>query len=410
VARRVFLDSLTGLSYNRDKVNKRRRILLKGRAATLSVMMLAILLSLRTEVYCQDAVTKLKVVAEQANIRLKPDISSIIIRQVPKGTILDSTGKENEWFRVFLPSNHEKSVSGYVHESLVEPIEPLHKTKKRPEKIEERPTLPPRPETSEKTNRFLPYRFSLALMGGGNYLSGGDLNPGIQGLADLYGDILGTQPEGNSGPVHLGYSLDIQLLFPLSDQISWGIGLEFLQAKNESSVDYRQGSAFHILRMRPRLSALPISLFLSFSPISDVYVRAGISYYFARYSYLYQIQTDDSVREWEGKANGRNLGLAGGLGFLKNISPSLSFVAEATGRLIKIDGFKGRGTFKDEDGKILTEEGKLYSIQNQVSGQQTHTTLFIRETRPNEAGITEAREARINLSGISIRIGLRFYF
>jgi hypothetical protein len=390
-------------------VNRRRRNLLSGKATIISIIIIAIFMPLKNDAFGQDASTKLKVVAEQANIRLKPDISSIIIRQVPKETILNSAGKEDEWFIVILPSNHEASVTGYVHESLVVVLEPLPQREKKPEKTE-RPIPPPRPEKTETTGPSLPWRFSLCLMGGGGTIAGGDLNPGIQGLADLYGDILGIQGEGNTEPVHLGYSLDLELLFPLSSQLSWGIGFEFLQAKNESSVEFRQGAVLHTLHTHPHLSAVPISLFLSVSPLANLYVRGGISYYFARCSYLYQIQTDNWSQEWEGKANAQGLGLMGGVGFIKNITPSLSFVAEGTGRLIKIEGFTGKGTSKDETGQILTEEGKLYFIQNQLLEQRTHNTLFIRRTKPNEAGIIMAREAKIDFSGISLRIGLRYNF
>ena len=371
--------------------------------------MIAILFPLVNNALPQDAIIKLKVVAEQANIRLEPDISSIIIRQVPKGTILNSRGKEDEWFIVLLLSNQETSVSGYVHESLVTILEPLPQKKERPEKIER--TIPsPRLETTKIAHPSLPYKFSLTITGGGGYIAGGDLNPGIKGLAGLYGDILGIQGEGNIDTVHLGYSLDIELLFPLSSQLSWGIGLGFLQCKNKSSVDFQQGSIFQTLQIHPHLSAVPISLFLSMIPLSNLYIKSGISCCFARCSYFYQIKADDWIQEWEGKANTQGLGLMGGLGFIKNITPSLSFVAEGSGRLIKIEGFTGKGTFKDETGQILTEEGKLYCIQNQVSEQRTHNTLFIRSTKPNEPGIIKAREAQINLSGISLRIGLRFYF
>ncbi len=369
-------------------------------------MVMAILHLLVNHAPSQDSAIKLKVVAEQANIRLKPDISSIIIRQVPKGTILNSRGKEGEWYIVLLASNEEMSVRGYVHESLVIVIEPLPEKKKRPVKAEEKtPVLP-----TETARATLPYRFSLAIKGGGNIISGGDLNQGIQGLAGLYGDIFGTEGEGNIDPIHLGYSIDIELIFPLSPQFSWGIGLGFLQGKNKSTVVFRQGSLSQSLSASPGLSAVPVSVFLSWEPLSYLYFRGGISYYFARCSYLYQIHEDDLTQEWEGRSNARGLGLMGVAGVTKKIAPSLSFVAEAMARLAKINGFTGKGTYKDETGQILTEEGKLYFIHNQVLESRIHNTLFIRSKRPNEAGIIEASEAKIDLSGFSLRIGLCFYF
>jgi hypothetical protein len=296
-----------------------------------------------------------------------------------------------------------------VHESLVTVLEPLPEKKKRQVKSEEKPIALPI-ETAETARASLPHRFSLVIKGGGNVIAGGDLNPGIQGLAGLYGDILGTQGEGNIDPLHLGYSLDIELNFPLAQQLSWGIGLGFLQGKNESSVFFRRGSLSQTLYTHPDLSAIPVSVFLSWEPLSFLYIKGGISYYFARCSYSYQIREDDLTQEWEGRSNARGLGLMGAAGFTKKITPSLSFVAEAMARLAKMKGFEGKGTFKDETGQILTEEGRLYLIQNQVLESRTHNTLFIRDKRPNEAGIIEASEAKIDFSGFSLRIGLCFYF
>ena len=80
----------------------------------------------------EEVLIKLKVVTEQANIRLKPSIGSIIIKQVPQGTTLESTGKEGEWYLIKLKPDEEDRVSGYVHESMVIVLEgpPIEKEKK----------------------------------------------------------------------------------------------------------------------------------------------------------------------------------------------------------------------------------------------------------------------------------------
>ncbi len=71
----------------------------------------------------EEVLRKLKVVTEQANIRLKPSIGSIIIKQVPDGTILESTGQESEWYLIQLTPDELERVTGYVHESMVIIIE-----------------------------------------------------------------------------------------------------------------------------------------------------------------------------------------------------------------------------------------------------------------------------------------------
>jgi len=363
----------------------------------------------------QDTSIKLKVVAEQANIRLEPDISSIIIRQVPQGTILNATEKWEEWFVVQLSPKQGTTVSGYVHESLVIVIEPLTEKKTPPviskkEKEEQTPIPSPLKIEQEEAQQTSPFQFTISVTGGGNYVRGGDLNLGVNGLADLYEDILGIRGEGKIDPVHMGYIFGMEVSFPISDILSWGIGAEHFQGKNESRVDYSQGLSSSILLTRPNLRATPISFFLSFNPVPNLYVKGGISYYFARCSYTYLLQVDNLTRQWEGKANAQGLGLLGSLGFFKNLSSNLSLFAEITGRFAKINGFKGKEDFQDSSGAGSTEEGTLYLIQTQYLAERTHSVLFIRETRPNEAGVIGATEAQIDLSGMSITLGLRFHF
>lgn len=88
--------------------------------------------------------TKVKVTVKMANVRLKPDLSSMVIGKMPLGTILESDEKIGEWFRVNLPPDESGVVvSGYMHQSVVEkiieaPVKEMEKEKEKemPKKIE----------------------------------------------------------------------------------------------------------------------------------------------------------------------------------------------------------------------------------------------------------------------------------
>ena len=373
-------------------------------SAVFFVLCFILFFSAAEKASCQQTLIKLRVVADQANIRLDPDISSIIIRQVPKGTILNATEKKEDWFAVRLTTKQGAVVSGYVHESLVLPIDPLPEEKKTPPVPKTRPV---EPEEDQPTS---PFRFALSITAGGNYVHGGDLNRGTKGLADLYEDTLGIQGDGEIGSVHLEYVLGLEVSFPLSEMLSWGIGLEHLQGKNNSQVDYSRGTFSSLLHVRPSLHATPLSVFLSFYPTSELFVKGGISYYFAQCSYTYLSKTASEELQWKGKANDQGLGLIGSIGYVKRHSANLSFFAEITGRLAKLQGFTGKEDFQDTSSEISTEKGKLYLMQTQILEERVHSVLFIRKTRPNEAGIISAEEAKIDFSGVSLKIGLRLYF
>ena len=67
------------------------------------------------------AQTKLRVTAEIANIREKPDIGSAIVSQVPRDTILTGVSRDGDWYFVNLVSEDGKTISfgvwdGYSNE------------------------------------------------------------------------------------------------------------------------------------------------------------------------------------------------------------------------------------------------------------------------------------------------------
>ncbi len=370
---------------------------------------------------------KIKVVAEQANIRLEPDIASIIIRQLPQGTVLESRGKEGEWYAVKLAPKEGTSLSGYVHESLVAVIEPppeltenLPKIQEEEKQItqvmdepkdQEKPQIPSPPEIRTKTSAGKkPHRFDITLFTGGSYAIGGDLNKGSLGLGDFYRSALGISKKSDLKPAHYGFSFGGEFSISMTSRLSLGIAIESFQSQKESLADFSQVTQTYMLKTRPKLSAVPVGITASYALFPVLYIKGGISYYFAKCSYFYQIREQEHIQEWQGEASARGLGLRGGLEFATQIAPHLNLIAELTGRFAKIGGFRGKDTFQDTSDQILTEEGTLYLIQAEVSEQQSYPLLFIRESKPNEAGVIDAKEAQVDFSGVSLRIGISVRF
>lgn len=62
----------------------------------------------------------LKVITVTANVRQNPDLSSKVVRTVTSGTLLSTSTKEGEWYKVDLPAGPAGgALTGYVHESVV---------------------------------------------------------------------------------------------------------------------------------------------------------------------------------------------------------------------------------------------------------------------------------------------------
>jgi hypothetical protein len=372
----------------------------------------------------QEAVTKLKVVTEMANIRLKPDIGSIIIYQAPQETILESTAKEGEWYLIKIKTEEGQIVSGYVHESVVTVLEgpaqekekieikkaPEKEIKKelQKEKVEKKPL--PKPEAAQPVAQPSKFRIELSFSGGVNYVWAGDLNNGAKGTADLRNAELYLQQQGTVDLVHFNYIIGGELSFSLPSHLYIGLGADYFQAQQESEVKFLDGPVIvETLTIKPKFQALPLRLFLAYQPFPFFYLKAGLEYYFAKCSYLYNFQRALPLYQ-SGEAKAQNFGLIGAMGLERKLSSPFSFFLELTGRYAKIRGFKGTHTDIDTTG-TTHQEGKLYYFLKATSSNgPSYPQLYIRQSLPTGFLESDAREAVIDFSGLSLKAGFKIKF
>jgi len=408
----------------------------------LAAVTLLFLSGLQAQEAAQQAVGKLKVVTEMANIRLRPDIGSVIIHQVPQGTSLESPAKEGEWYLVKIQIEEGQEATGYVHESTVIVIErpPTLVPKKvvitEPEKVEPEKVVPEKKvtvtqkaeeEKSEKEKageepqiKPIPElpplrppsesRLELWLMGGGSYVQGGDLNSGAQGFIDYYRDENSITQEYDAKSVHLSYIYGGEFTIPIGSNFFLGFGADYFLRENEGLVELQESPALEI-RTRPRFEALPLRLFISFYPVRSFYLKTGIEYYFARCEYFYRLLDDTDWKQWHGRAKAQGSGILAAIGLDLSLTSGMSFVVEATSRFAKISGFKGTDRSIDSDGIEYIEEGTLYFYKAKGSAEDSFPLLFIRLREPTEdVIISDPRRAIIDFSGVSLKAGFRLRF
>ncbi len=364
-----------------------------------------------------QAATKLRVTAEVANIRQKPDIGSAIAYQVPRDAILTAIAREGDWYLVRMTTEDGRSVSGYVHISLVAvaeegapeanpapprtgvpPVEPAPPSRK---------TLPPVSTVSVYSPEA---KFGLSLLAGGSFILGGDLNTAAAGQADLLGNILGVTGSPEVSPVHIGYAFGGEFTVPLADRISLGLGLDYVRGQRESIVLYLKGNKRFATITRPEMHAYPIRAFILYSPLRAFYIKLGLEYYLAGISYSYHTEQGLYTKDVTGTATGRGLGAFGGFGLEWNISGALAFVVEATGHYAPLSGFTGKGNVTDSDGVDITETGKLYYFEFKTINGLSFPHVVIRNKLPTEAGVFNAREAEVDFSGFSLKAGFKVRF
>ena len=396
--------------------------------------LIALSLLLVSGVKGQEAIFKLRVVTEMANVRLQPDIGSVIIHQIPQGQLLNSTSKEGDWFLVKIQTEEGQEASGYVHASTVivterppevpakvpvkkeEIVEPEKKEEVKTEIITEEEIKeeeqPPVQEVPDSPSERQPpeSRFELWLMGGGNYVVGGDLNIGAQGFVDYYRDINSIAETFEAKPIHLTYIYGGEFSISIGSNFYIGFGMDYYRGEKESLVELQESPLIEI-RTFPKIQALPVRLTLSYYPIPSFYIKTGIEYYFAKCEYYYRLIEDTEWKEWHGTAKTQGSGVLGALGLDMEVAPWVSFVVEATGRIAKISGFDGSDRSIDQNGDVYIEEGTLYYSEAKGLGDEYFPLLFISSTELIEdVLISNPRRAIINFSGVSLKVGFKFRF
>ncbi len=375
----------------------------------------------------QEPRTKLKVVSEIANIRQNPDIGSAILQQLPQGTILEATQKQGDWYVIQLRLQEDKILSGYVHESLVtvisgpapeevkipepqkeepvkeEPVEVEEVEKLRPVKIQPQTQEVP-PDTSEYSN------FHLSISAGMSYFLDGDLNEGAIGLGDYYATSLGESRNGTISPLRTGYIFEGEMNIAFSSKVFLNIGGAYFSGKKESTVEYPEGTYVEVYTTQPRIRSIPARVSISFYPNPAFYIRLGGEYHFAECSYFYRYEEANFWQEWRGEASGQGPGVFGALGIEANPVGNVSFFLETLGRYCKISDFSGTDVYTDSDGSQSEEKGTLYFYQGYITAGESYSLLYIREKKPTEAGVSDAKAATMDLSGFEVRIGIRFKF
>jgi hypothetical protein len=377
---------------------------------------------------------KIKVTAEQANIRDTPDIGSPIVQQLPEGTVLEAEKKEGEWYMVRFTRDDGLVARGYIHESLVQALEPVPveevkiepvkkeetppvKTgeaaagrKTEPVQTEEKPVVPVVRAGRLSAEPPAAKTFGFSILAGANFAAVGDLNTGTRGLADYYGAVLGRQGKGGVAGLHLTYILGAEVSFSLMPGLYLTVGADYFSGRRTSRVDFAAGDLLDVLITKPKVQAMPVKVGIAFYPLPYIYVKGTLQYIFSKADYLYRFEKGTFWREWRGDAKANGLGAGAAVGGEWEFYPGLFLVGEADFRFARIGGFTGKDISVNSDGESYTEQGTLYYFQGRAGSQEDFPLVFIRSDVPTEADVSAPREAKVNLSGMSLKAGIRVRF
>jgi hypothetical protein len=413
---------------------------------------------------------KLRVIVEKADVHLRPDKSSTVLSESLLGTFLESDMQVGDWFRVVLPSDEKEfKLTGFIHSSAVEVItkkpeeRPMEEipikeerpaeekpVKKKPTKetaaqkeeiVEEKPSSPP-PETIEPTTPPQPTKpspitpspalpspapqstrpgidFSLKFHGGMNYMRIGDINDALQGTTDYYKDLPNVDIEEDLSPVHWGIDLGGELIINFTPRVGIGLGGAYLQVSKETIIDVIWEGSPYKDTAHPKVTIIPLTfsvhLGLPLGNIMNFTLNAGAGYYLGtiQWHYSWDSEYHDYEENWKAKSN--TIGFQGGLGLEFNFSRTLALVVEGFGRFAKLKSLQGdyiwkRYFFGHEEGII--EEATLwyYEWRSSDTGKEYPRIEFDDDVPTETSFQRNIREGEVDLTGFSVRLGIKIKF
>ena len=377
----------------------------------ISVVALGAGLDLRAQATAGRTV-KVKVTAEQANLREKPDIGSGIVQQIPEGTVLEADRKEGEWFFVRYTLEDGGVIGGYIHESLVEVVgqgtapAPVERA---PAGTQARGERTPAPRRTDAFSAVRP-RLEFSVSGGAGWIAPRDLNDGARGFADYRSAFLGLPASGSVGSLHMVALAGVELSYRASRWLAVGVSADYLRGGNRSRVVTTDGTFSEELGIRPLVSAVPLKLGVRFYPGRGFYIRGTAGVYFVTAGYLYRLEQGEAWEEWKGTAKARRFGAEAAFGGDWKVGERTSFFVEAGFRIANLSGFTGTGDYRNSLPGSFSQEGSLYLIRMEGADSRVYPLLSVRESPPTEAGVISSRLAEVNLSGTAVRAGFRFRF
>lgn len=357
----------------------------------------------------QKAPARVKVIAEQANLREKPDIGSSIVQQIPEGTVLEADRKEGEWYFVRYPLEDGGVIGGWLHESLVEPV-----AGGTPVPAAAAPAAAPVPAASggsaSARSGTSAFPLEISVSAGVATLAPRDLNDAARGFPDWFGAMVGLPAPETADILHLGSAAEIELAYRISPRLAIGLGAGYLHAANGDEMTFADELDTRTVSTKPSVSGGSVKATARFYPGAGLYLRGALGLYSVKAGYLYRIEGDGAWTESRGSATATSLGAEAAFGGEWPVGKRTAFFAEAGLRMAGVDELTGENTDSSSADVKVIETGTLYFFGRMASDGNDYPLVAVRASAPAGTDYVGTRRAEINLSGMSIRAGFRYRF
>jgi hypothetical protein len=212
--------------------------------------------------------------------------------------------------------------------------------------------------------------------------------------------------------LHWGKEVAGDLFYYLSSRFAISAGAGYISGRVNDVAETVVGEvkAFNIHDFKVR--AVPIRVgaayFLPVFPKSRISVGAGLGYYFAKFDRFYR--REPGTGYWIDSnmtGTGQGLGFYGVIGFEYSATKKIALVIEGTGRYSKISGIKGSRERVDSNNWSDSVEAPYYALDRERLPGMWFPVVNIADPAPSGEGTRNVRDAVLDFSGFSIRVGMK---
>ncbi len=218
---------------------------------------------------------------------------------------------------------------------------------------------------------------------------------------------------GSVSELHSGLDFAAEILVEITKRITVGIGAgyiysELIKDKTELTIERIVGTFIDVKPIM--VSALPFTIsgyyFFPLSSSARLYVMGGAGPVWGKYIEREgrRLTTKDNFTyQAFQKADGRGSVVLAGLGFEYEFEPGMRIFFEGLGRMCQISNFEGENN--------LEETGTLYYFEEHFQNLEIwQAKNQIRAAAPSGDNYRSVQKATVDLSGLSIKLGLVIKF
>ncbi len=261
-------------------------------------------------------------------------------------------------------------------------------------------------------------KLELKISGGLGYLEGGDWNASEKGWEDYNRknmDFLGGSSTGEYQELHLKTEMRGDFILYLNPRFGISAGIGYISSRvgeDSSKLITTLGETTTTNTIGMKISAIPVNIgicyyFPLFSK-ARLCIGAGTGYYFANFSRDYRRENNTGYwidTEMDGKGSG--IGFSGEIGLEYALSESIALMFETNGKYAKISGFEGTRDRVDSNNWSDSLQGSFYYSKRERPPHGWFPAVNIDTMTPAGPDVCDVREAQVDFSGFSIRLGLK---